>query len=530
MNLGVSPQRKHDMSELLSRLRLAPRLGWAFALVMLVMSFAALIGIWRLDSLGAIADELGSTATERALLTRELHSIVVISSLRAEVLLQSEDAALNARINADRKTTSKRSEEVRKRLDELADTPRTKELFTRIDAAGDKFRDVRNALVKRKEGGEKIPAADIEGQLRPAADAYASAVNDLANYQRERVEEQREAAQASAAQGRLMLWLGVAIGAILSALLAWQLARSIIAPLTRAGEMASRVASGDLRDTAGGSSSGKDELHRLLNDLGEMRARLSQLLREVLQVSESIGTASSEIATGNQDLSMRTEQTAASLQETAASMAQLAGTVGQSAESARAAHGLSTAASGTAVRGGEVVTQVVTTMDEISASSRRINDIISVIDGIAFQTNILALNAAVEAARAGEQGRGFAVVASEVRSLAQRSATAAKEIKTLIGASVERVEAGSQLCQNAGSTMNDIVGSVQRVNDIISAISQSASEQSDGIAQVNQAVSQLDQMTQQNAALVEQSAAAAESLKEQAVRLSSVVSAFKLDR
>ncbi len=519
------------MSELLSRLRLAPRLGWAFALVMLVMSFAALIGIWRLDSLESIASELGSTATERALLTRELHSIVVISSLRAEVLLQSEDTAFNARINADRKLTSKRSEEVRKRLDELADTPRTKELFTRIDAAGDKFRDVRNAMVKRKEGGEKIAAADIEGQLRPAADAYAGAVNDLANYQRERVDEQRGNAQASAAQGRLMLWLGVAIGAVLSAILAWQLARSIIAPLMRAGEMASRVAAGDLRDSAAsGDSTGKDELYQLLSDLGEMRSRLSTQLREVRQVSESIGTASSEIATGNQDLSMRTEQTAASLQETAASMAELAGTVSQSAESARTAHGLSTAASGTAVRGGEVVTQVVTTMDEISASSRRINDIIGVIDGIAFQTNILALNAAVEAARAGEQGRGFAVVASEVRSLAQRSAAAAREIKTLIGASVERVEAGSQLCHNAGTTMKDIVGSVQRVNDIISAISKSASEQSDGIAQVNQAVNQLDQMTQQNAALVEQSAAAAESLKEQAVRLSSVVSAFKLDR
>ena len=516
------------MSALLARLRLAPRLGLAFALVLLVMSIAALIGVWRLDRLQGIAEDLGSASAERALLARELHAIVVISSLRAEVLLLSDDAGLAKRIDADRQATSTRSKEVRKRLDELADTPHTKELFEHIDSAGEQFRKVRDALVKRHTGGEAIAAKDVEGQLRPAAAGYAGAVNELADYQRQRVDEARQAADASAAEGKWMLMLGVGAGAALSIVLAWALSRSIIVPLARAGELAQRVTAGDLRESAV-EITGKDELHVLLSDLAQMRQRLAKLVSEVREVSESIGTASSEIATGNQDLSMRTEQTAASLEETAASMSELASTVRQSADSARTAHSLSSEASGTAMRGGEAVSQVVGTMDEISASSRRIGDIIGVIDGIAFQTNILALNAAVEAARAGEQGRGFAVVASEVRSLAQRSAQAAKEIKTLIGASVERVEAGAQQVHQAGATMTDIVSSVQRVNAIISEISQSATEQSDGIGQVNQAVGQLDQMTQQNAALVEQSAAAAESLRDQARRLSSVVNAFKLD-
>jgi len=246
-------------------------------------------------------------------------------------------------------------------------------------------------------------------------------------------------------------------------------------------------------------------------------------MEEVGQCVSGIQTASAEIASGNQDLSSRTEQTASNLQQTASSMEQLTGTVKQSAESASQANQLASSAAAVAERGGSVVSQVVSTMNEINASSKKIADIIGVIDGIAFQTNILALNAAVEAARAGEQGRGFAVVAGEVRSLAQRSAEAAKEIKSLIGSSVDRVEAGSKLVADAGKTMSEIVGSVKRVSDIIGEITAAANEQSQGIGQVNTAVTQLDQMTQQNAALVEQSAAAAESLKDQAHRLSAVV-------
>ncbi|HEX5311124.1 methyl-accepting chemotaxis protein [Aquabacterium sp.] len=284
------------------------------------------------------------------------------------------------------------------------------------------------------------------------------------------------------------------------------------------------IASGDLtyRVNQGSDHEG------LLGELQKTQQRLQDLVREVRDSTNSIHTASAEIAVGSQDLSMRTEQTASSLQQTASSIMQLTEAVRHSADAARQANQLAVSATEVAQRGGEVVSQVVSTMGEINASSQKIADIIGVIDGIAFQTNILALNAAVEAARAGEQGRGFAVVASEVRSLAQRSATAAKEIKTLIGASVDKVEGGARLVADAGQTMNEIVASVQRVTDIVGEISHSTQEQSEGITQVNQAITQLDQMTQQNAALVEQSAAAAESLKDQGVRLSGVVGTFRL--
>jgi methyl-accepting chemotaxis protein len=262
--------------------------------------------------------------------------------------------------------------------------------------------------------------------------------------------------------------------------------------------------------------------------LRDVFARIDQTVCEVQASAASCNTASQEIATGNQDLSQRTERTASSLQQIASSMEQLTGTVRQTADSARTANQLAASASEAAGKGGQVVSQVVSTMDEISASSRQIADIIGTIDGIAFQTNILALNAAVEAARAGEQGRGFAVVAGEVRSLAQRSADAAREIKSLIGTSVDRVETGSRLVADAGQTMHDIVTSVQRVTDIIGEISSASDEQSAGLVSVNSSVTQLDQMTQQNAALVEQSAAAAESLREQATRLADVVRVFQV--
>ena len=313
---------------------------------------------------------------------------------------------------------------------------------------------------------------------------------------------------------------------ILGGTLAFQISRSIIEPLMRAKNFAESMARGDLSRSL--TVQGTDESAEMMQALASMQQSLAEIVGQVRESAESIQVASTEVATGNMDLSQRTEQTASSLQQASSSMTQLTGTVTQSADSAMTAKQLAGAAAETAGRGGEVVARVVSTMGEINNASRKIGDIIGTIDGIAFQTNILALNAAVEAARAGEQGRGFAVVAGEVRSLAQRSAEAAREIKALIGASVERVEAGTHLVNDAGATMTDIVGSVQRVTDIIGEISAAAMEQSQGIAQVNGTVTELDQMTQQNAALVEQSAAAAQSLKEQAVRLAGLVSSFKL--
>ncbi|MFL6665246.1 MAG: methyl-accepting chemotaxis protein [Rhizobacter sp.] len=333
--------------------------------------------------------------------------------------------------------------------------------------------------------------------------------------------------QAVARKEAAIALAAVALLAVLSIVGLELLVRRLQSRMNLAADVMAAVAAGDLSKTV--VPGPQDEVGRLLTQVGAMQARLAEMVRQIRHSTDSISTASVQIASGNQDLSARTEQTASNLQQAASSMEQLTGTVKQSADSAKQANQLASSAAEVAARGGKVVSEVVSTMDEINAASKKIADIIGVIDGIAFQTNILALNAAVEAARAGEQGRGFAVVAGEVRNLAQRSAQAAKEIKALIGASVEKVDSGSKLVADAGQTMQEIVGSVQRVTDIIGEITAAASEQSDGIGQVNVAVVQLDQMTQQNAALVEEGAAAAESLKAQATQLAKAVGTFKLD-
>ena len=371
---------------------------------------------------------------------------------------------------------------------------------------------------------------ELVGQMQ----STQAALEKIMTVRKKEARDAIDAQQLAATQGvRLNLWevviTGLAVLVVLGAaskLILASVWRDLGDEPTHLRNLVQQIADGDLSADVRADAA---DHHSLLAAVAGMSSKLRGTVAAIRLATDSISTASTEIASGNQDLSTRTEHTASNLQQTASSMEQLTGTVRQSADAARQANQLASSAASAAQRGGSIVQQVVVNMDEINTASRKINDIIGTIDGIAFQTNILALNAAVEAARAGEQGRGFAVVAGEVRSLAGRSAEAAREIKSLIGASVERVEAGSRLVGDAGSTMTEIVASVQRVTDIIGEISSATREQSQGIGQVNLAVTDLDRMTQQNAALVEQSTAAAESLKDQAGRLSGMVSTFRLE-
>jgi methyl-accepting chemotaxis protein len=367
----------------------------------------------------------------------------------------------------------------------------------------------------------------VENKFSTLYTATADKANALIKLQLDEAEKEYVNAQKNYSTIRTTTISAIIIGVGLSVWIGFILIRAIVNPINEAVALANAVASGDL--TSKIESKTNDETGKLLQALKSMNDNLIKLVGDVRSSADSITTGAGEIAAGNADLSQRTEEQASSLEETAASMEELTSTVKQNAENAKQANQLAKGASEVAIKGGEVVGQVVGTMSSINDSSRKIVDIISEIDGIAFQTNILALNAAVEAARAGEQGRGFAVVAAEVRNLAQRSAAAAKEIKTLIGDSVSKVEDGTKLVDEAGKTMEEIVNAVKRVTDIMSEISAASNEQSTGIEQVNQAVMQMDEVTQQNAALVEEAAAAAESVEEQAQNLTAAVGIFKLD-
>ncbi len=513
----------------LNNLRIGPRLSIGFGAVLALLLVIVAIACWQL---GRIADGLTelSNLHQRAGIAREWAGKTQLNVARAIAIAKaSGQPAIEGFFAPQIKRTSAEIGELQKAMERDIVSAEGQALMAAVASKRQAYVTVREALFALVKQAD-MPAADslLNSSVLPASEVYLDAMRAVQRHEADLASAEAENLQRGIGNARDALLALLAAAIVVGSAMAWLIARSITLPLRQGLDAAAVIAGGDLSQPV--DSTHRDELGDLLRAIGKMQGALHGVVVQVRRSTDSIGTASAEIATGNQDLSVRTEQTASNLQQAASSMEQLTGTVKQSADSARQANQLASSAAAVAARGGAVVSQVVATMDDINASSKRIADIIGVIDGIAFQTNILALNAAVEAARAGEQGRGFAVVASEVRSLAQRSAEAAKEIKGLISASVEKVEGGSRLVADAGRTMTEIVGSVQRVSDIIGEITAAATEQSQGIGEVNTSVSQLDQMTQQNAALVEQSAAAAESLKEQAARLSDVVATFQLER
>ncbi|MFN4030767.1 MAG: methyl-accepting chemotaxis protein [Acidovorax temperans] len=511
----------------MKNLKISTRLSGAFALLVAMLLTLALTSLVQLSSLRNETENITGhwLASVEAVNALQAQSADLRLTILAHVLSTDD----SAKASIDKQISDQRAKlaEMRSSYEKLISSPAQKKLYEDYLANWSKYVQINDkALALSRSNDSAAAAALMSQESRPMYLAIKEQLDTLIKLNSQGAMAASESASQTFATARTISVV-VSVAAIAIAIAAAiLLIRSITAPLARAVEVADRVSAGDLTATIEVDS--RDETGQLLSALQRMQQSLVRTVSVVRQNSESVASASAQIASGNNDLSARTEQQASALEETAASMEELGSTVRQNADNARTANQLAMNASTVAAQGGEVVAEVVETMKGINASSNKIADIISVIDGIAFQTNILALNAAVEAARAGEQGRGFAVVAGEVRSLAQRSAEAAKEIKSLITASVERVEQGSALVDKAGATMTEVVTAIRRVTDIMGEISAASSEQSAGVGQVGEAVTQMDQATQQNAALVEEMAAAAASLNTQAGELVQAVAVFKL--
>jgi len=512
----------------LSNLKIGTRLSGAFAVLLLLLGTMLFSALWQLDRIDAAKAEMAQT-NYKAKLAAAWREGIATNSVRTLARAKSTDQADEQALDGEMKTVSAQVSKVQEELEKLVLSEAGKAKLRAVAEQRKVYSAARSALFKRKaeQGVSDEFKADIAGKLLPELKKYLAAVDDVVSYQDALFQAADDRIDAVYASSRTLL-LAIGLFALVCGIaLGLWLTRGITRPLAHAVGLARQVACGDL--TADIQVSSTDEVGMLLAALKDMTTSLLKTVSEVRSGTDTIVTASQQIAAGNLDLSARTEQQASSLEETASSMEELTSTVRQNADNARQANTLAQDASGIATRGGQVVSRVVETMASINASSKKIADIIAVIDGIAFQTNILALNAAVEAARAGEQGRGFAVVASEVRNLAQRSAGAAKEIRSLIADSVGKVETGGQLVEQAGATMQEIVQGISRVTEIMSEIASASAEQTIGIEQVNAAITQMDDVTQQNAALVEEAAAAATSLEDQAATLAQLVSTFKLD-
>jgi len=511
----------------LNRLKIATKLWVFIGLVLALLTSIAGVGLARSAGILAEGRAQQEVAYKMVQVVTRWAGLTETNAARNLAIIISTDPAIAAAFKDPVNVTTKDISEMQKQLEAL---PLTDADRAQLQKIGEFRKNVissrEKARAARTEGKADEAMQLMSAQFLPAMNAYAASQQELLKMQEQRLADVQAQTESRRQANSIGIMIGLVVVVVLISVGTVWLVRSIRDPLDQANELAARIAQGDLSSSI--STHREDEFGSLLRSLATMNDSLARMVAQVRLSTDNIAVASAEIATGNNDLAHRTEQTSSNLQSTASSMDALTVTVQHSADNSRQASALAASASTVAQRGGSVVTQVVSTMQEIDASSKKIADIIGVIDGIAFQTNILALNAAVEAARAGEQGRGFAVVASEVRSLAQRSAEAAKEIKGLISTSVEKVESGTRLVTDAGATMEEIVQSVRRVADVIGEITAAATEQSRGIAGVNEAIGNLDQMTQQNAALVEESAAAAESLRAQADRMKEAVSVFRV--
>ena len=511
----------------MGNLKISTRLAGAFGLLVLLLVGLAVAAYSQLSSIHDdtldLADKwLPSVQVVNQMQTQATGNRVAV----ATHILNTDEAAMGG---IEQEITQGRDKLAKQRqtYEKLISSPEEKRLYEEFSAAWKKYAETNDKVLAHSRKNESDQArALLQGESRQNYAAAMALLDKLVELNGAGAEKSKAASERSYSVALTTLFVTAALAIAVAVVAALWLIRSITGPLARAVHAADLVAAGDL--TVQIQADSQDETGKLLQSLDKMQQSLVRTVCTVRQNAESVASASAQIASGNHDLSARTESQASALEETAASMEELGSTVRQNADNARQANQLAVSASTVAVQGGEVVSQVVETMKGITTASNKIADIIGVIDGIAFQTNILALNAAVEAARAGEQGRGFAVVASEVRSLAGRSAEAAKEIKSLIGASVERVEQGNVQAERAGQTMTEVVNAIRRVTDIMGEISAASSEQSAGVSQVGEAVTQMDQATQQNAALVEQMAAAAGSLSGQARELVEAVAVFKL--
>ena len=509
------------------KFRIATKLWISAGVLVGAMTGITLFGVVRFASAQTEGEATVKAVSTRVEAATQWSGLTEANAARTYALVLSNEATVEAAFKDVIAATTAQISEVQKSIDGMTLRPEDSAQLIKIADSRKGMLDLRAKARKLKTDGlQDVAMTLINGQYNPAVATYLADLREFVKMQERALAVAQVQTKEAMAFTMTLVGCAMVLLVVMALVGARWLIRTILLPLAYANALAARIADGDLSSHAEVARS--DEFGDLLRSLLAMSQSLGRMVYQVRQSTDSIAVASTEIAVGNNDLSQRTEQTSSDLQQTSSAMAQLTHTVQQSVVSAQLASQLAANASAVAERGGAVVAQVVATMQDINASSKKISDIVGVIDGIAFQTNILALNAAVEAARAGEQGRGFAVVANEVRNLAQRSAQAAKEIKSLIDESVGKVESGARLVGAAGTTMNDIVQSVRQVTTTINEITASASTQSAGIAEVNQAVGNLDQMTQQNAALVEQSAAAAQSLREQAAQLTQIVAAFKI--